>query len=308
MTGLVEIAGGRTATYEVVGQGRTTLMFPGGPGFAAAYMRADAELFADTLESFLIDPHGSRGSTSPIEASSYSPEGHAAFYDEVRRALGLDRVTILGHSFGATTALAYSALFPEKVDACVAVAPFGIGPDSGAAEAGAAGEEFERSLARHAGAAWYPEARRMMDEWTERVLATDDPVEVEWMMGTVLPLYTAHPDRMDVRAALEAMRASLTADLAAVKAWESGLYQTIDLRPQLGKITCPTLIIAGELDFICGPAQAEPIAQAITDVRLEVIPDCGHIPSVERPDEYRKRVIRFLDAETCLSPTGCVSR
>jgi pimeloyl-ACP methyl ester carboxylesterase len=128
------------------------------------------------------------------------------------------------------------------------------------------------------------------------VLATDDPLEVERMMGTVLPLYTANPDRATVRAALEAMKSNLAADLAAAQAWESGLYQTIDLRPLLDKITCPTLIIAGELDFICGPAQAEPIARAITHVRLEVIPDCGHIPSVEQPDEYRKLVIRFLDA------------
>jgi proline iminopeptidase len=296
MTETVEIADGRTASYEIVGHGRATLMFPGGPGFAAAYMRGDGELFSDALQSFLIDPHGSGGSTPPAEPSGYSPEGHAAFYDEVRLALGLDRITILGHSFGATTALVYSALFPHTVDACIAVAPFGIGPDSGAAEAGAAGEEFERGLARHAGAAWYPAARRTMAEWTERVLATDDPLEVERMMGTVLPLYTANPDRATVRAALEAMKSNLAADLAAAQAWESGLYQTIDLRPLLDKITCPTLIIAGELDFICGPAQAEPIARAITHVRLEVIPDCGHIPSVEQPDEYRKLVIRFLDA------------
>src|ERR1700722_17483287 len=176
MTNTVEIADGRTASYEIVGQGRATLMFPGGPGFAAPYMRGDAELFSDTLQSFLVDPHGSGGSTPPADPSDYSPEGHAAFYNEVRRALGLDRVTILGHSFGATTALVYSALFPHTVEACIAVAPFGIGPDSGATEAGAAGEEYERGLARHAGAAWYPAARRTMDEWTERVLATDDPL------------------------------------------------------------------------------------------------------------------------------------
>ena len=135
-----------------------------------------------------------------------------------------------------------------------------------------------------------------MDEWTERVLATDDPLEVERMMGTVLPLYTAYPDRITVRAALEAMKSNLAADLAAAKAWESGLYQTIDLRPLLAKITCRTLIVAGELDFICGPAQAQPIASAITDVRLAVIPDCGHIPSVEQPDEFRNVVVGFLDA------------
>lgn len=122
-----------------------------------------------------------------------------------------------------------------------------------------------------------------MDGRTERVLATDDPFEVERMMGTVLRLYAANPDRVAVRAAIEAMKSNLAADLAAAKAWESGLYQTIDLRPLLGRITCPTLIVAGELDFICGPAQAKPIARAITDVRLEVIPDCGHIPSVEQP-------------------------
>ena len=296
MTETVEIAGGRNATYEVIGRGRATLMFPGGPGFAAAYKRGDAELFSDRLQSFLIDPHGSGGSTPPPDPSGYTPAGHAGFYDEVRRALGLDRVTILGHSFGATTALVYSALFPNTVNACVAVAPFGIGPDSGATEAGAAADEFERGLARHARADWYPEARRTMDEWTERVLATEDPLEVERMMGTVLPLYTAHPDRNTVHAALEAMRSNLAADLGAAKAWESGLYQTLDLRPLLDKITCPTLIVAGGLDFICGPEQAEPIARAISDVRLEVIADCGHIPSVEQPDEFRKLVIGFLDA------------
>jgi proline iminopeptidase len=296
MIDTVEIADGRIASYETVGHGRETLMFPGGPGFAAAYMRGDAELLSDRLQSFLIDPHGSGGSTPPADPSGYSPEGHAAFYDEVRRALGIERVTILGHSFGATTALVYSALFPSTVDVCVAVAPFGVGPDSGAEEAGAAGEEFERGLARHAGAAWYPEARRTMDEWAERVLATDDPLEVERMMGTVLPLYTAHPDRTEVRAALEAMRSNLASDLAAAKAWEGGLYQAVDLRPLLARITCPTLVVAGELDFICGPAQARPIARAITDARLELIPDCGHIPSIEQPDMYRDVVVGFLNA------------
>ncbi len=61
----------------------------------------------------------------------------------MRQALGLPPVVVLGHSFGATTALTYAALFPESTAACIAVAGFGIGPEAGAGEGGAAEAEFE---------------------------------------------------------------------------------------------------------------------------------------------------------------------
>lgn len=301
---VIELPGGRQASYEVVGDGRPTLMFPGGPGFGAQYMRGDAELFAGTLRSYLIDPHGSGRSTPPSNPSGYSPEGHAAFYEDVRRALGLGTVLVFGHSFGGTTALAYSALYPEAVVGCVAVAPgpvrepapssFGIGRGSGANEAEGAEAEVERVLARHAGAAWYGEARATWDAWTERVLGTDDPLEVERMMTTVLPLYTAYPERADVAAALATMGQYLTTDLAAAKAWAGGLSRAIDLRPLLAQVACPTMVIAGELDCLCGPAQARPISEAISDVSLEVLADCGHIPCVESRVAYRDAVSKFL--------------
>ena len=73
-----------------------------------------------------------------------------------------------------------------------------------------------------------------------------------------------------------------------------GLYQSVDLRPLLGRIISPTLIVAGELDFICGPAQAQPIAAAVTGSQLVMIAGCGHIPSIEAPQEYRQAVADFL--------------
>ncbi len=85
-------------------------------------MTGDAELLSDTLQSYLIDPHGSGSSTPPADPADYSPEGHARFYEEVRQALALPEVVVLGHSFGATTALTYAALFPASTQACVAVA------------------------------------------------------------------------------------------------------------------------------------------------------------------------------------------
>jgi proline iminopeptidase len=269
-------------------------MLPGGPGFAAAYMHGDAELFSDTLHSYLVDPHGSGASTRPKDDADYSPEGHARFYEEVRQALGLDQICVLGHSFGATTALTYAALFPRHVERCVAVAAFGIGTEIDASSGGDATAEMEAMLARHAKASWYEHARPIMDQWTDRILATEDPAEMEQMMAAVLPFYMAYPERPEVAAGLAEFRRHLKADLAAGKAWEGGLYQTIDLRPLLGRIKCPTLVIAGELDFISGPAQARPIASQIPDARLLIIPNCGHSPGIEAPDEYRQAVLQFI--------------
>ena len=128
MTQIVAMPGGRAASYEAIGSGSPALMFAGGPGFTASYMNGDAELLSDVLCSYPIDPHGSGSSTPPAGPAGYSPEGHARFYEQVRQALALPDVVVLGHSFGATTALTYAALFPESTAMCVAVAAFGNGP------------------------------------------------------------------------------------------------------------------------------------------------------------------------------------
>jgi alpha/beta hydrolase family protein len=107
---------------------------------------------------------------------------------------------------------------------------------------------------------------------------------MEQMMAAVRPFYLAEPDKPEVAARLAEMSRVMKADLAA------GQYQSVDLRPLLGRITSPTLIVVGELDFIRGPAQAQPIAGAITGSRPVMLAGCGHIPSIEAPQEYRQAV------------------
>ena len=295
MKHVVELGAGRRASYEVIGQGRPALMLPGG-FLGAACMRPEATLLADALQCYLIDPHGRGLSTPPSDPSQYSFAGTAAFYEEVRQALGLDGVILVGHSAGASVALTQSALFPDNVVGCVSVGALCVSPpmdpDLGAAWA----EAFERLVGRHAGAPWYPEARKAWDTWDERVLAADDAAELTPLMVAVHPLYAAYPDRPDVAAGLASLGEVLDPDLAANKAWVSGLGQVVDLRPLLGKMTCPTLVVAGERDPLGGPVQAQPIADAAPGARFELIPDCGHFPVIEAPQTYRETVIRFLRA------------
>jgi pimeloyl-ACP methyl ester carboxylesterase len=55
--------------------------------------------------------------------------------------------------------------------------------------------------------------------------------------------------------------------------------------------------VAGELDFICAPAQARPIAAAVTGSRLAMLAGCGHFPSIVQPGPYRRAVLDFLAAD-----------
>lgn len=293
----VTLPNGRIATYEVIGSGgKPLLTFVGGPGLSARLMRADAELFAEGFTCYLIDPHGSGGSTPPQDETAYDFVGHARFYEEVRRALGLGSVSVHGVSFGGSVALTYAALFPEVTTRCIAVSAFAVGEELDEEEGGDAAAEMEAALARHAHAEWYPEAREVWDDWTPLALAATDPAEIRDMLATVFPLYTAYPDRPDVSKAIDKARAMLEVDLRAVKVWESGLYQRVDLRPLLGRIECPTLVVCGALDLIGGPAQARQIAPRVPKSELLILPECGHMPALEQPQPYRDAVLNWCAA------------
>jgi pimeloyl-ACP methyl ester carboxylesterase len=294
MTGLrdmVELANGRTASYEVIGSGEPALYFQGGPGFSAGLLRDDARLLSDLFAVHLIDPPGSGASAPPEDPSAYDHIGHARFYDEVRRALGIEAATVMGISFGGTVAVTYAALFPEATTRCVAIATRVTGEEV-AGEEGAS--EMRELMARHADAPWFPEAKEIWDTWTERVLAATDGGEVDAMMAAVLPLYTADPERPGVKQLIESWRREAATNLDAVKVWESGLWQRIDVRPMLADVRAPTLILAGELDLICGPTHARALAAALAHATVVIIPGAGHFLGAEAPVEFKQAIAAFV--------------
>jgi pimeloyl-ACP methyl ester carboxylesterase len=73
---------------------------------------------------------------------------------------------------------------------------------------------------------------------------------------------------------------------------QSGGYQAFKLQ-QLGKIGQPTLILWGDSDRILGTKDGEKFRQAIPQSQLIWIPDCGHIPHVEKPEITAHHILDF---------------
>jgi pimeloyl-ACP methyl ester carboxylesterase len=69
-----------------------------------------------------------------------------------------------------------------------------------------------------------------------------------------------------------------------------------DVRPLLHRITCPTLIVWGGLDPLVPLAHGEAFAHNIAGARLVVLPDAAHNPMADRPSEFNRVVLDFLDA------------
>jgi pimeloyl-ACP methyl ester carboxylesterase len=72
--------------------------------------------------------------------------------------------------------------------------------------------------------------------------------------------------------------------------------QRIDSRPSLAAITCPTLVLCGRQDAATPLALSEEIASGIAGSRLEVIEDCGHLSTMERPDAVNRALVEWLTA------------
>jgi pimeloyl-ACP methyl ester carboxylesterase len=68
-----------------------------------------------------------------------------------------------------------------------------------------------------------------------------------------------------------------------------------DSRPLLSEIGCPTLVLVGEGDELTPPELAREIAADILGSRLAVVPSCGHLSTIEKPDAVNAAMIEWLE-------------
>jgi pimeloyl-ACP methyl ester carboxylesterase len=69
-----------------------------------------------------------------------------------------------------------------------------------------------------------------------------------------------------------------------------------DSRPGLSANACPTLVLVGDGDELTPPALAQEIAAGIPGARLVVIPECGHLSTLERPQAVTEALVEWMES------------
>ena len=75
---------------------------------------------------------------------------------------------------------------------------------------------------------------------------------------------------------------------------QTAILGRADSRPTLGSIRCPTLVLVGEGDEVTPPERAAEIAAGIPAARLTTVPQCGHMSTLEQPDEVTRALLEWL--------------
>ncbi|MFN0148092.1 MAG: alpha/beta fold hydrolase [Dehalococcoidia bacterium] len=181
--------------------------------------------------------------------------------------MGLDDAVIYGRSRGGMIAQEFALAFPERTRALILSGTRHGGPGSvPQTERVARAMNFTPEMSREQIFAVQDEAMASPG-WRER-----DPAAFQYCLDRDLE---APPRRFAVVRQQEAFAG-----------WES--------HSRLGRITCPALVLCGEDDGMVPPENSRQLAALITGARLKLIPQCGHLPMLEKPVEVARAVFDFL--------------
>jgi len=263
----------------VVGDGDAVIVLHGAIGLGSTYMRA-LDAWADEFQLVYYDQRGS-GQTPLGDVQKVSFPGGVEDLDGLRRALGLDRVQLLGHSAGAYLAALYAAAHPEATAGLVLLNPGPpLTPDLM--------QRFGRAMAARRTPA-DDDARRAIEE--SAGFRDREPATLErHQLNTFIPFFRE-------RATIERVSLGFTAITAAnvQRAPERmvGSLGALDPMRQFAGIGCPTLVVHAELDPI--PVEwSRLLADTVPDAGFVVIEGGSHFPMIEDTDALHGAVVPWL--------------
>jgi proline iminopeptidase len=256
------------------GTGRPLLIVNGGPGFDHGYLLASPvwDQLARTRRVVMYDQRGTGRSTMK-QGASLSLVDQLADIEAVRKSLGVEDIDLLGHSYGGTLVMAYTARYPERVKKLLIV-------DSAA-------PKWKDTIFLFSQV--FPDVNERVDGF-EFAAQLGDRAAFEAGIREYLSMIFWDPDHRDAflrQISLKGISRQVNEALDA----DMGRY---DLNPELPKFRMPVLVITGRYDMNVAPVVAWKIQKAIPGARLVIFERSSHFPFIEEPDRFRQVVEEFL--------------
>jgi pimeloyl-ACP methyl ester carboxylesterase len=230
---------------------------------SAVQWHAQAAAFGSTLQLHAIDIMGDIGRSTQVHSIRTRADA-SSWLAAVMDGLGLEHATFIGSSFGGFLATNLAVIRPHRVDALVLLGP------------AATVKPF-----------------KLLPNLAIRI-------------GGFIPLPAT------VRPGLRGMMSGHLPDERIVHQMEAGVrgfrYDRHGIYPseiedgELARIACPTLLLLGDGEMIYDPhAAASRAKRTIPDLRVEILPNVGHLLGLERPDLVNPRITAFLETAVQVS-------
>jgi proline iminopeptidase len=289
-------ANGVLIYYMEVGRGEPLMIVHGGPGASHDYFLPYLLPLARHNRLVFIDERGSGRSQKLEEAKGYTVENMVEDVESVRQALGLGKMSLMGHSYGGVLAQAYALKYQRNLSHLILASTF--------SSTSAMNKVFERMKANMS-----PELRTRIDNLEkqglfghgkpyERNRYTNDYMIAAWGEGYFPYIYHNRPDPN-----YDPIAQGNTAWDLYREMWGSdgefvidGNLKSVEYTDRLSTIRVPTLVIAGEHDE-CDPSLSRTMHDKIAGSRLVFLPKSGHMTFVDQPTMFISDLEEFLQAK-----------
>ncbi|WP_454783351.1 alpha/beta fold hydrolase [Legionella sp. WA2022007384] len=249
-------------------------MLPGGPGANHSHYK-DYECLSTTGNMVFIDPRGC-GLSDKNEPSSYTMQNYIQDVEEIRKQLNLDKIVLLGKSYGAMCALGYTLSYPNHVANLVLAAG---SPSFRNLETARQNVKNRGNLDQQKACEQLWEGSFSSDEELDKFFDVMDSM-YSWKKRHSLPINRPAPDYIFAHEPLNQ--------------GFGGFLRTFDYEDRLHEIACKTLILVGEEDWITDKKHSEFMASKIPDNQFIVFPQADHSMEADVPEAFFSSIESFL--------------
>jgi len=281
----VTVADGIKLYVAESGSGSPIVVIHGGPGMDHESLAGDLVPLEQHHRLIEYDQRGGGLSTLPADTSLLTIEHHVDDLEALRQQLGLDKMTLVAHSFGPAIAALYAIKYPEHVERMIFIGP--IPPRKGDFFK-LFGESFQPRLT--------DEQRKRGNELQEQFKTAKDVNAVcreYWSIMTPprlaknTPLSVVKSDLC--KAPGEAIRYGMTKTNPATFGSLGDWNWTADL----AHVQAPVLIIHGEQDAIPMSMVNEWVT-ALPNARILRVANAAHFPHAEQPQIVFAAIEKFV--------------
>lgn len=254
----------------------TAFLVHGGPGVDHTSLKARYARLANRMQLIYFD-HRGHGRSGRGDPATYTLDEHVEDMEALRAYLGLGPIVSIGTSYGGTVAMAHAARYPGSVSHLILVATL------------CHGGYVTRATELAAKLGTVEQVRYCQELFAGRIDTAEKMRKYFLAMGN---LYARVSDPALSEIGLR--RAILSPEALNRAHGPDGFLRTLDLRPELGRITAPTLILAGRHDWICPPEFSEEMQRLIPDCELRVFEESAHSIGGDEPDRFLDAVAGFV--------------
>lgn len=258
--GLVE-SDGEQIYFESWGEGET-ILFSHGMGGNHAIWYQQVPVFASRYRVVTWDQRGFGRSTG--ESGDIGPQPSVRDIEKILDHLGVERAHLVGQSMGGWATLGFAAAHPKKTHSVV--------------------------LADTIGGIFTPDIKDAFEGYAELIASSPPPDSLPLGVHPAVGGQLADEDL--AQSFLYSQIGGLTPSPSPVTI--SRLLASIDLTDGLEGLNAPLLFVVGDNDPIFPPSLIAQAAELVPDSDVVVIPDTGHSPYFERPADWNRIVLEFL--------------